>query len=86
MGSESEQDPDKTCQLRESVLRAFNMSGYRGSNLIFPNVDVTWVSWKYTEDNVAGGKIVNLVVAPYVTTQARRLKIYESLSKFGESI
>jgi hypothetical protein len=59
--------------------------GTEVTNLIFPNDDVAWVSWKYTEDNVAAGKNVNVVVAAYVKTRAR-LKLYEYLSKLGESV
>jgi hypothetical protein len=59
--------------------------GTEVTNLIFPNDDVAWLSWKYTEDNVAAGKNVNVVVAAYVTNQAR-LKLYEYLSKLGESV
>jgi len=40
------------------------------TNLIFPNDYVAWVSWKYSEDNIAIGKNVNVAVAAYVTTQA----------------
>ena len=54
------------------------------TNLIFPNDDVAWVSWKYSEDNIAVGKNVNVAVAAYVTTQAR-IKLYEYLSKLWES-
>jgi len=54
-------------------------------NLIFLKDDVAWVSWKYSEDNVAAGKNVNVAVAAYVTTQSR-LKLYEYLSKLGESV
>jgi len=45
--------------------------GTEVTNLIFPNHDVAWVSWKYSEDNNAVGKNVNVAVAAYVTTQAR---------------
>jgi len=76
MGTEPKQDPDFYCRLRERVLRALNMSGTEVTNLIFPNDDVAWVSWKYSEDNIAVGKNVNVAVAAYVTTQAR-LKLYE---------
>ena len=54
-------------------------------NLIFPNDDVAWVSWKYSEQNVAAGKNVNVAVAAYVTTEVR-LKLYEYLSKLRESV
>ena len=60
-------------------------SGTEVTNLIFPNDDVAWVSWKYSEDNVAEGKNVNVAVAAYLTTQAR-LKLYEYLSKLGEPV
>jgi hypothetical protein len=51
---------------------------------MFPNEEVAWVSWKYSEDNVTTGKNVNVAVAAYVTTQAR-LKLYAYLSKLGKS-
>ena len=54
--------------------------GTEVTNLIFPNDAVAWVPWKYSEENVAAGKIVNMAVAAYVTTQAR-LKLYEYLSE-----
>jgi len=59
--------------------------GTEVTNLIFPNDDVAWVSRKYSEENVATGKYINMAVAAYVTTQAR-LKLYEYLSKLGESV
>ena len=59
--------------------------GTEVSNLIFPNDDVAWVSWKYSEDNVAKGRNVNVAVTAYVSTQAR-LKLYEYLSKLGQSV
>ena len=55
------------------------------TNLILPNNEVAWLSWKYFEDNVATGKNVNVAGAAYVTTQAR-LKLYECLSKLGNSV
>ena len=42
--------------------------GTEVTNLIFPNDDVAWVSWKYSEENVAAWKKVNVAVAAYVTT------------------
>jgi len=38
------------------------------TNLMYPNDDVVWVSWKYLEDNMAAGKNVNVAVAAYATT------------------
>jgi tRNA A58 N-methylase Trm61 len=55
--------------------------GTKVTNLIFTKQDVAWVPWKYIEDVDAAIK-VNVVVAAYVTTQAR-LKLYEYLSKLG---
>jgi len=57
--------------------------GTEVTNLIFPNDDVAWVSWKYSEDNVVAGKKANVALSAYVTTQ-RRLKLYEYLSKLRE--
>jgi hypothetical protein len=54
-------------------------------NLIFPNEDVAWVSWKYSEDNVAAGKNIYKAVSAYVTTQSR-LKLYRYLIKLGQSV
>ena len=59
--------------------------GTEVTNLIFPNEEVAWVSWKYSEDNVTTGKNVNVAVAAYVTTQAR-LKLYGYLSELGKSV
>ena len=59
--------------------------GTEVTNLIFPNDDVVWVSRKYTEDNIAAGKNVNVAVAAYVMTQAR-LKQYEYMSGLRESV
>jgi len=58
--------------------------GTEVTNLIFPNEEVTWVSWKYSEDNVTTGENVNVAVAAYVTTRAR-LKLYGYLSELGKS-
>jgi hypothetical protein len=85
MESKSEQDPDNSLQLRERLYELLTCPGTEVTNLIFPNDDVAWVSWRFTEDNVAAGKNVNVVFAAYVTTQAR-LKLYEYLSKLGESV
>ena len=59
--------------------------GIEVTTLILPNNDAVWVSWKYSENNVAAGKNVNVAIAAYVTTQAR-LKLYEYLSVLGESV
>ena len=47
------------------------------TKFIFPK-EVVWVSWKYSVDNVAVEKNDYVVVAAYMTTQAR-LKLYEYL-------
>jgi hypothetical protein len=59
--------------------------GTEVTNLIFPNEEMVWFSWKYAKDNIASGKSVNVAVAAYVTTQAR-LKLYDYLNKLGESV
>jgi len=59
--------------------------GTEVTNIIFPNDDVACVSSKYSEDNIAVGKTVNVAVAAYVTTQVL-LKLYEYLSKLGEFV
>jgi len=72
----------------KSEKEFYELLKYPGSevtNLIFPNEEVAWVSWKYSEDNVTAGKNVNVAVAAYVITQARR-KLYGYLSKLGKSV
>ena len=44
-----------------------------------------WLSWKHSEVNIASGKNVNVAVDAYETNQAR-IKLYEYLSKLGESV
>jgi len=71
-----------------SVKELYELSTSPGTevrNLIFPNDDVVWVSWKHSEDNIAAGKNVNVAVAAYVTTQARP-KLYEYMSELGECV
>jgi hypothetical protein len=57
--------------------------GIEVQSLIFPNDEVVWVSWKYSEENIVPGRNVN--VAVYITAQAR-LKLYVYLSELGESV
>ena len=85
MGTKPEQNPDDYCRLRERVYELLTSPGTEVTNIIFPNDDVAWVSWKYSEENVAAGKNVNVGVAAYVNTQVR-LKLYEYLSKLGQSL
>ena len=59
--------------------------GTEVTNLIFPNNEVALVSRKYSKNNVPEVKKVNVAVAAYVTAQAR-LKVYDYLSKLGESV
>ena len=69
----------------EEFYELLKCPGTEVSNLIFPKDDVVWVSWKYSEDNVAAGKNVNAGVAAYVTTEAR-FKLYDYMSKLGQSV
>jgi len=85
MGTEPKQDPDVYCGLRERVYELFTRPCTEVTNLILPKDDVAWASWKYSEDNIAVVKNVNVAVAAYVTTQTR-LKQYDYLSKLGESV
>ena len=82
MGSAPEQNRDYYCRFRERDLWAFDKRGTEVTSLIFSKDDVAWASWKYSEDNVAAGKNVNVAVAAYITTHAR-LKLYEYLSELG---
>jgi hypothetical protein len=43
------------------------------------------VSWKYAEDNITSGKMVNIAVVAYVTTEAR-LKLYDYMNRLGQSV
>jgi len=42
--------------------------GTEVTKLIFPKDDMAWGSWKYSEDNIAVGKNVNVAVTAYETT------------------
>ena len=42
--------------------------GTKVKNFIFPIDDVGWVSWKYSEDNIAARKNVNVAVTPSTET------------------
>ena len=44
--------------------------GSEVTNIIFPNNEVVWISWKFSENNVTTGKNVNVAVAAYVTTSS----------------
>ena len=50
--------------------------GAEVANLIFRNEDVAKISSKYSEDNVAAAKKVNVAVAAYITTHTR-FKLYD---------
>ena len=63
-------------------MSSLTRPGIEVQSLIFPNDEVARVSWKYSEENVAAGKKVNVAVDAYVTTQAR-LKLYEYLRELG---
>ena len=83
-GTEPEQDTDDYSKLKE-FYELLTSPGTEVTNLIFPNNEVAWISWKYSEDNVATGKNVNVAVAAYVITQAW-LKLYEYLSQLCPSV
>ena len=74
-----------TVDSEKEFYELFTSKGTEVTDLIFSNDEVAWVSWKYSEDNVAVGKNVNVAVVTYVTTQAR-LKLYEYVSMLGESV
>ena len=69
----------------KELYKILKCPGTEVQNFIFPNDDMVCVSWKYTEDNIATRKNVNVAVAGYVTTQAR-LKLYKYLSELVESV
>ena len=71
MSTEKNKTQTTVAYSEKEFYELLKCSGTEVTNLIFPNDDVTWVSWKYSEDNVAAGKNVNVAVAAYVTIQAR---------------
>ena len=83
-GSEPKQDPNIVSSEKE-FYDLLTRPGIEVQSPIFPNEEVSCVSWKYSEENVATGKNVNVAVAAYVTTQAR-LRLYEYLRELGESV
>ena len=52
----------------KDILELLRSSGTDVTNLTFSKDEMAWVSWKYSEDNVATGMNVNVAVAAYVTT------------------
>jgi len=80
MGTVPKQTQTTIVDSEKEFYELLTCPGTEVTNFIFPNDDVAWVSWKYSEDNIAVGQNGNVAVAAYVTTQAR-LKLYEYLSK-----
>ena len=82
MDTAPKQGTENSCRFRKRVLRPEDLSGYWGYNPHFPERWRALVSSKYSVDNIAVGKKVNLAFAVYVTTQSW-LKIYVCLGKMG---
>jgi len=66
----------------DSVKEFYKLLTWPGTeitNLIFPNDDVAWVSWKYSEVNIAVGKNVNVAVTAYVAvpSSAKTVRLSE---------
>jgi len=55
--------------IEKEFYKLLTSPGTEFTNLVFSNEDVAWVSWNYSEDNVASGKNVNVAVIAYVTTK-----------------
>jgi len=85
MGTEPKKDQTTIFSSENEFYELLTSPGTEVKNLIFPNKEVAWVSWKYSEDNVTTGKNVNVAVAAYVITQAR-LKLYGYLRELGKSV
>ena len=83
MGTKPKKTQTTIVNSEKEFYELLTSPGTEVTNLIFPNEEVAWVSWKYSEDNVTTGKNVNVAVAAYVTTQAR-LKLYGYFSKLGK--
>jgi len=85
MGTEPNQDRTSIVDTEKEFYELLICPGTEVTNFIFPNDDVARISWKYSEDNIAIGKKVNVAVPAYLTTQAQ-LKQYEYLRKVVESV
>jgi hypothetical protein len=85
MGSEPKKTQTSLVTSEKEFYELLTSPGFEVQSLIFPNEEVAWVSWKCIEENVSPGKNVNVVVAAYVTAQAR-LKLYEYLRVLDRSV
>ena len=85
MDTEQEKTKTTIVDSKKEFYELLTSPGTEVTNLIFPNNEVAWASWKYSENNMARGENVNVAVATNVTTEAR-LKLYEYLSKLEKSV
>jgi len=64
IGSNSKQNPDNLLTSVKQLYELLTSPGTEVTNLIFPNDDVVWVSWKHSEDNIAAGKTLTWLLLP----------------------
>ena len=62
IGTKPDQDQDNSCYLRK-FYDLLTIPGTEVTNLIFPKDDMAWLSWKYSEENMAAWKNINVAVA-----------------------
>ena len=68
MGSEAEKTQTNIIDSEKELYELLTSPVTEFTNLIFPNNEVAWISWKYSENNVATRKNVEVAVVVYVTT------------------
>ena len=71
MGTEPQPTQTTIGDSEKEFYELLTSAGTEVINLVFPNNEVAWVSWKYSENNVPAGKNVNVAGAAYVTAQAQ---------------
>ena len=70
MDTEQEKTKTTIVDSKKEFYELLTSPGTEVTNLIFPNNEVAWASWKYSENNMARGENVNVAVAAYVRAQA----------------
>jgi hypothetical protein len=85
LGTEPKQYAASLVTSEKDFYELLTSPGTEVTNLIVPDDDVVWVSCKYSDENVATGKNVNVAVAAYVTTKSR-LKMYDYLKELSEAV
>jgi hypothetical protein len=66
-GRRTKTKPRQQLLTRRKFDELLTSPGTEVTNLIFRKNEVAWIFWKYSDNNVATGKNVNVAVAAYVT-------------------